>query len=168
VLRAWTRHVKIWGDVGTVIEAWAVYKSSEFRQAYIERYADVYTLSDAERSSLYAAQTDAARRAFEFHVAAQTTNYKWNDLERSNSAWRVSLVDATGAELTPKRIEPLRLPELYETQFFPDRTEFSRSYLIRFDRAEADAAGFAGPRSGRIVLRIASPLAKAELVWQAK
>jgi hypothetical protein len=101
-------------------------------------------------------------------VAVQMTNYKWNDLEKETSAWRISLVDGAGAEIAPRRVELLKLPELYETQFFPNRTEFSQTYLIRFSRAEAEAAGFGGPSTGRIALRIASPLAKNEIVWESK
>jgi hypothetical protein len=164
----WSRHDKQWVVFqGTVIEAWALYKSWEFRQAYVEHYAKVYSLSDAERTALYNAQREAARQSYEFHIAVQTTNYKWNDLDRETSAWRVALVDGTGAEIAPRHIEQLRLPELYESQFFPNRTEFTQTYLIRFNRAEAEAAGFVGPASGRITLRISSPMAKTELVWQS-
>jgi hypothetical protein len=169
VLRDWTRHAKT-VDVsqGTVIEMWVTYKSWEFRQAYIERYASVYSLSDAERTALSNAQKEAATQTYEFHVPVQMTNYKWNDLDKQSSPWRVSLVDATGAEIAPRRIELLKLPELYETQFFPDRTPFTMTYLVRFSRADAEAAGFGGPSTGRLTLRIASPLAKAEAVWVAK
>ena len=55
-----------------------------------------------------------------------------------------------------------------EARFFPNKTEFSRTYIIRFDRADAEAAGFSGPRSGRLILRVVSPLARVELTWQAK
>jgi hypothetical protein len=169
VLATWTRHAKEWKtDIGTVIEVWSVLKSSQFRQAYVERYSKIYSLPEAERRSLYTAQMDAARTTFEFHVTAETTNYKWNDLERASSPWKVTLVDGTGAELAPKQIEVPRLPELYETQFFPNRTAFSRSYVIRFDRAEAEAAGFAGLRSGRLILRVVSPLARVDLLWQSQ
>jgi hypothetical protein len=168
VLRTWTRHAKVVEDVGTVIEVWGLYKSWEFREAYIERYAKVYSLSDAERKSLYDAQLEASRQSYEFHVAAQTTDYRWNDLERGTSPWRVTLIDGAGAELAPRRIEAPRLPELYETQFFPNKTEFSRTYVIRFDRADAEASGFGGPKTGKLTLRVASPMARVEPVWQSK
>jgi len=169
VLGNWSRHAKaVVVYEGTVIETWGVFKSWEFRQAYIERYAKVYSLSESEKAALYHTQREAARQTYEFHVAVQMTNYKWNDLDKETSPWRISLVDGTGAEIAPRRVELLKLPELYETQFFPNRTEFSQTYLIRFSRAEAEAAGFGGPSSGRIALRIASPLAKNEIVWESK
>jgi hypothetical protein len=169
VFTRWSRHAKaVVIYQGTVIETWAVYKSWEFRQAYVERYAKVYNLSETEKAALLNGQREAAQRTYEFHVAVQTTNYKWNDLDKASTPWRVSLVDGAGAELAPRPIEQLKLPELYETQFFPNRTEFSQTYVIRFTRAEAEASGFGGPGTGRITLRIASPLAKNELVWETK
>ena len=169
VLATWTRHAKtVVVYQGTVIEMWAAYKSWEFRQAYIERYAKIYSLSDTERAALLHTQQEAARQTYEFHVAVQMTNYKWNDLDKEASPWRVSLVDGAGAEIAPRRIELLRLPELYETQFFPNRTEFSMTYLIRFNRTDAETGGFGGPGTGRITLRVASPLGKAEVTWEAQ
>jgi len=169
VFTRWSRHAKaVVVHQGTVIESWAIYKSWEFRQAYVERYAKIYNLGDTERTALLNAQREASRQTYEFHVAVQMTNYKWNDLDKANSPWRISLVDGAGAEIAPRRIELLKLPELYETQFFPNRTEFSQTYLIRFTRAEGETSGFGGPASGRITLRIASPMARNELVWEAK
>jgi hypothetical protein len=168
VFKAWTRHVKVISDQGTVIETWALYKSWEWRQAYIERYAKVYSLTDAERQTLYRSQLEALRGAYEFHCDVQTTNYKWNDLDKETSPWRVSLLDARGAEVAPKRIEVLKLPDLYEMEFFPNKTEFTKTYIIRFARADADAVGFAGPASGAMTLRFASPVAKAEPSWQSR
>jgi hypothetical protein len=167
VLRTWTRHDKVVRDVGTVIEAWATFKSWDFRQAYVESYASAYAIPEADREALYNAQLVAARKSYEFHVVVQTTKYQWNDLEKERTAWRVALVDGAGAVVEPSAVEPHKLPEPYETQFFPYRTEFSRTYVIRFNKEDADAAGFSGPKSGRIVLRIASPMGRAELVWES-
>ena len=55
---------------------WATYKSWDFRQAYIEQYAETYGLGEAERRALSQAQLQAARTSYEFHVSAQSTDYR--------------------------------------------------------------------------------------------
>jgi hypothetical protein len=168
VLHTWTRYQKrVRLDVGTVIEAWAVLKSWEFRQAFIENYSGVYRLSAEDRAALYKAQLEEARGTYELHLVVQSTRFEWNDLDSDSSPWKVSLVDGSGAEVRPSSIRANRLPELYETTFFPYRSEFSRTYVVRFDRAATDEAGFRGPTSGRVALRIAGPLGDVELVWDS-
>jgi hypothetical protein len=62
----------------------------------------------------------------------------------------------------------VKLPELYESRFFPSRTEFTRTYQISFARPASGGQPFAGPASGRLTLRFASPLGRIEFVWDAK
>jgi hypothetical protein len=54
-------------------------------------------------------------------------------------------------------------------RFFPTRTDFSRTYIIKFPKtaAEPDAHPFQGAASGRIILRVAGPLGRNELVWDS-
>lgn len=164
---AWTRTGKLVQDIGTVLEGWATLKGPEFRQAYVAKYAAVYALSDSEREGLTKAQILAAQSTYEIHLIAQSTSDRWNDLERRTSPWRVSLVDGTGAELGPTSIKVEKFPELYERNFFPDRTPFSRSYTLKFARPEGSDA-FVGPSSGRLILRISSPQGHVEFVWETK
>ncbi len=167
VYENWTRHAKLWQwDVGTLIEAWATYKSWDFRQAYVAQYASIY--EDSDRAAILRSQLEASRASYEFHVAVQTTTDQWNDLERKNTPWRVTLLDATGAELGPTSIQVVKLPELYESKFFPSRTEFTRSYEISFAHPSNGGQPFAGPASGRLILRFASPMGRIELVWDGK
>ena len=168
VYENWTRHAKLVRDVGTVIEAWATYKSWGFRQAYVSQYASIYGLSDSDRATLAQAQLDASRASYDFHVAVQTTTDKWNDLDRKSSPWRVTLLDATGAELGPTSIQVVKLPELYETRFFPSRTEFTRSYEISFAHPGSGGQPFPGSASGRLILRVACPMGQIDIVWYAK
>ena len=168
VYEAWTRHAKLWQEVGTVIEAWATCKSWDFRQAFVAQYAGVYKLSDADRATLLRSQLDSSRANYEFHVAVQTTTDKWNDLERKNTPWRVTLIDADGVELGPTSIQVMKFPELYESQFFPNRTEFTRTYEIVFARPGNGGQPITSAAAGRLVLRIASPMGQIELVWDAK
>jgi hypothetical protein len=103
--------------------------------------------------------------AYEFHVTAQASNYKWNDLEKSSSPWRVTLLDVLGHELSPEYIRVEKLPDAYEGAFFPKRTPFTKTYAIRF-AAPADAAAFTGIKSGAITLRLTSPIGRVELEWR--
>jgi len=167
VYQNWTRHAKLVQDVGTVIEAWATYKSWDFRQAYVAKYADVYDLPDHDRAALLNAQLEVSRSTLEFHVAVQTTTDRWNDLERKSSPWRVTLLDGTGLELGPTSIRVLKLPEIYESHFFPERTEFTRTYEISFARPTGGQP-FPAHTGGRLTLRIASPMGRIDLIWIAK
>ena len=168
VFEAWTRHAKMLEDVGTVIEIWATFKSWDFRQAYVAKYAKVYDLADGERSALAKSQMETARAIYEIHLVAQSTNDRWNDFDRRTSPWRITLLDGTGAELAPTSVKVEKLPEIYEYEFFPTRTLFSRTYTLRFVRPEGKEESFTGPESGRMILRVASPMGKVEVAWDAK
>lgn len=165
---AWTRHVKLVQDIGTVMEVWATFKSWDFRQAYVAKYAKVYDLADDERQSLEKVQLDTARAVYEIHLVAQSTNAGWNDLDSKRSPWRLTLLDGTGAELAPTTVKAERLPDAYEGEFFPSRTPFSRTYTLRFVPPEDAQETFVGPPSGRLTLRLASPVGKVEVTWEAK
>jgi hypothetical protein len=164
VYERWTRYDFAMRDVEKALEVWATYKSWDFREAYVERYAATYSLSDTDRATLRNAQRDALHKAYEFHVTAQSANYKWNDLEKSSSPWRVTLLDALGHELPPERIKVEKLPDAYEREFFPAKTPFSRTYSVRF--VPQQNSEFTGIDSGSIVLRLSSPIGRIELTWR--
>ena len=166
VYERWTRHDFALHDVEKSLEVWATYKSWDFREAYVERYASIYSLSDGDRTLLRNGERDAFHRAYEFHVTAQSANYKWNDLEKSSSPWRVTLLDALGHELPPEagKIRVEKLPDAYEREFFPAKNPFSKSYNIKF--VAPPGTDFDGIKSGAIVLRIASPIGRIEIAWR--
>jgi len=168
VFEAWTRHAKLVQDIGTAMEVWATFKSWDFRQSYVAKYAKVYDLADGEREQLAKSQQETARAVYEIHLVAQSTADRWNDFDRRTSPWRITLLDGTGAELAPTSVKVEKLPEVYESEFFPTRTLFSKTYTIRFVRPEGAAESFLGPQSGRMILRVASPLGKVEVAWEAK
>ena len=61
-----------------------------------------------------------------------------------------------------------KLPDAYEGEFFPTRTPFSRTYTLRFVRPDGAGDTFVGPASGQLILRLASPVGKVEVTWEAK
>jgi hypothetical protein len=166
VYERWTRHDFANHEVDKALEVWATFKSWDFRESFIEKYASIYNLSDAKRTELRDAQLDAYHEAFEFHVTAQSAKWEWNDLDKRGSAWRVTLVDALGHELPSERVLLDRLPDAVESTFFPAKTPFTKSYNVRFIRP-APGGDFAGVKSGLITLRISSPVGRIDLVWKS-
>jgi hypothetical protein len=167
VYERWTRHDYATEQVvDKSLEVWATFKSWDFREAYIEKYAAIYSLSDAKRLELREAQHDANRQAFEFHVTAQSANWDWNDLEKASSPWRVTLLDALGHELPSERVRIEKLPDAYEREFFPAKTPFTKTYSVRFNMP-GPGADFAGTRAGALTLRFASPIGRIDLVWKS-
>jgi hypothetical protein len=167
VYNRWTRHEQVLLEADIALEVWATYKSWDFREAYIEKYAEIYNLSDTDQKALRASQQEAVRHAYEFHVTAQSTRYTWNDLEKQDSPWRATLVDALGHELAPDSIKVLKLPDADEATFFPAKTPFTKTYAIRF-LVPADGTTFSGGKSGMVTLRFASPIGRADLEWRGK
>ena len=167
VYQRWTRHQIALHEVDIALEVWATFKSWDFREAYVERYSSIYSLSDTDRSALRQSQLEALRNGYEFAVKALSTKYQWNDLEKTSSAWRVSLIDALGHELPAEQIKIEKLPDAYESTFFPIADPavgaFVKSYRIRF--AMPAAGEFVGVKSGALTLRIVSPLGRVDLVW---
>jgi hypothetical protein len=165
VYERWTRHEKVLHDVESALEIWSTYKSFDFREAFVAHYAQAYSLTDADRQRLRHAQSEAAAAAYEFLVTAQSANYRWNDLEKKNSPWRVSLRDRAGHELGAEAIKVEKLPEMFEREFFPAKTPFTKTYSVRFVRPSSRDEDFAGDKSGMITLRFSGAVGHADLTW---
>jgi hypothetical protein len=168
VYERWTRHGKVVHEVDAALEIWATYKSPEFREAFVAHYAAAYNMTDDAREAIRRAEREAGAAAYEFVVTAQSSNYKWNDLEKKSSPWRVLLLDGAGHELMADQITVQRFPDLFEREFYPAKTPFSKTYLIRFLRGAAHEDGFTGERSGEIILRFAGPFGRGDLRWSVR
>jgi hypothetical protein len=164
----WTRHETVVHQLELVLEVWSTYKSWDFREAYMAHYAELYGMEDEARERVRQVNKDAAASAYEFVVTAQTNNYKWNDLEKKSSPWRLSLVDGLGRELYPEPIKVEKLPEMVEREFFPVKTPFTRMYTVRFARPAGGDGEFSGERSGTLALRVSGPFGRTDLVWTSK
>jgi hypothetical protein len=167
VYERWTRHQKVLWDSEAALEVWATYKSSDYRDAFVASYAEAYSLIALDRDRLLQSQRDLASASYEFLVTAQSANYRWNDLEKKNSAWRVTLVDGLKHELGPDELKIVKLPDMFERAFFPVKTPFTKTYSVRFSRSVGKDDEFSGDRTGVVVLRIAGPLGHADLIWSS-
>ena len=98
-------------------------------------------------------------------MTAQSANYKWNDLEKSSSPWRVTLLDALGHELQAEPIKIEKLPEAIRARVLSGQDAVLED-LQRALRRAAATSDFAGIKSGSLTLRIASPVGRVELTWR--
>jgi len=162
----WTRHETVLHETDTALEAWATYRSAEFREAFVARYAEAYQLDAGETERLRQAQHDAAALSYDFIVTTQSNNYKWNDIEKKNSPWRVSLIDGAGHVITPDELREERFPDLFHQAFYPSKTPFSKTYSIRFNHSVEHDDAFPGERTGSLTLRLAGPYGHLDLVWR--
>lgn len=168
VYRRWTRHDTVIHEVESALEVWATYKSMDFREAFVAHYAAAYSLNDADRERLMQSQREAAAASYEFLVTTQSANYRWNDLEKKNSAWRVTLLDGAGHEIVPEELKIQKLPDIFEHEFFPVKTPFTKTFVARFSRTAGKDDGFVGDKTGRITLRFGGPLGHADLTWSSR
>ena len=165
VFQRWTRHETVLHETDTALEAWATYRSAEFREAFVARYADAYQLDPGETDRLRQAQHEAALAGYDFVVTTQSNNYKWNDIEKKTSPWRVQLIDGAGHVVTPDELREERFPDLFQQEFYPSKTPFSKTYSIRFNHSVEHDEAFLGERSGSLTLRLAGPFGHLDLVW---
>ena len=161
----WTRHQKNVTEMGTLVEVWATFKSPQYREAYLAKYAQVYALAPSDQAVLAKAEAEDHASHLVFVLTVQSTEFSWNDLEDPDSAWRFILEDGYNNQRRAPEVTVQEFPEPYNLVFHPEMTPFTRTYLVRFPRPAVSA--FSGEQSGVLTLKLVSPLGGAELEWRA-
>lgn len=156
----WTRKAKVRSLYQEAMQLAAVYKSPAWRLAHAEKDAEARGLAGAARDQRLAqAQTDAAG-PIELELIVTTWDRRENDLERGEkSAWRVRLLDDSGAEIAPLEIVKDKRPMLTLRAEFPAMGDFSTAYIARF------------PKKGdpqTIRLRVSGERGGVTLEWPAR
>ncbi len=109
-----------------------VFKSAEFREAAMRKYAKDYQLSEEDlKAKLFEAEQDYEEGP-EFQVILYTYDRKWNDLELKNSVWRVKL-ESGDQSFDPVKITKIKLDAI-NTAFYPYNDPWTMMYSVRFPR----------------------------------
>ncbi len=171
VLRRWTRegHVYTLNGLEDQLAATATYQSWDFRWAYAIRYAADFRLSTDDRTQFLQTSLGALDREHEFYVALYTQAFRWGELTRPTSAWRVLLVNDRRQEVAPVHIDPIQRPGALERTYFPYTTEWRQVYRVRFPRTlRVSGQGeveVLPPGTRYFILRFSGPLGSSDLVW---
>lgn len=171
VLRRWTRegHAYTLNGLEDQLAVTATYQSWDFRWAYAVRYAADFRLSTDDRTQFLQTSLGALDREHEFFVALYTQAFRWGELTRPTSAWRVLLVNDRRQEVAPVHIDAIQRPGALERTYFPYTTVWRQVYRVRFPRtvrvAGQGEVEVLPPGTRYFILRFSGPLGSSDLVW---
>lgn len=163
VLKRWTRHRRIIKHFDTNLEVNVTYLAPEMVAAHAAVHARDYRLTRGERRRFLAKRLAEVQDRHEFFMAATTADPKWNDFDRKETIWRITLEDDRGTRVTPLAVTNLSVTEVHRV-YFPYVTVFHRIYHVLFPR-KVGGRPYVTPESRWFKLIIASPLGDTELAW---
>jgi hypothetical protein len=162
----WTRHDKANADFVQAIDAFATLESPEWRAAYAAERAKRLALPAEDAKKLADEERAAGDKAWEIVLLVSTYKPAWNDLNKPvRSMWRVALAGDEGREVVATTIREDKRPREVLAQYFPDITEFHRAYIVTFPKTTTEGAPLVSGDGSRLVLKIASAVARVEMVW---
>jgi len=150
--REWSRRGVVRDGLESETQVVALFKSPQWRSAYVERYAHVFGLTAEERQKMQADQLKAGQEATEFVLAISSTYPENARLTHRLNQWRVLLQDGdTTSE--PLEIRPLKVHASQLEAFYPDYHPWQRYYGVRFTKVSLEPISllFTGP-AGRFTL----------------
>ncbi len=164
----WTRDQDVFdfGRLSDILAATATFESSEFRWAYVVRYADDYSISTRARTDMLRASLADAQEHHRFFVTLAGGNLREADLTDARSAWRVLLVDPSGEITTPLEIERVRRPTPLERTYFPSVSAQRLAFRVVFPARRLDGTTSIAPGAAFAILRFTGPFGQVDLTWR--
>ena len=165
VLRTWTRSEKIYQGLENKLFITATYHSPELRRAVAVAFPDIYGHGGKITRRELVDLTGDVEQFHNFFVAMFTPDTKWNDLNKTDSIWRLVLSTSNGIATQPGQISQIKVDENLRA-VYPYLSRFDRAYLVRFPLTDAMGRVLLKPDSTWFTLRISSALGAAELTWR--
>ena len=133
VLNQWTRKDALYSQFDTKVVINTTYKNYAFNKAYLDEYARIYNLTDAERKRREEMTADFSKNSTEFFFYASMANKEANDFDRPNSIWSVYLIDEKGKRIEPLEIRRIEKISTMMEEFFPYINKYYGScYSLKF------------------------------------
>lgn len=118
-----------------VITAHATFWNATMREAFIREMSGRFRLDAASEKNLASQELQENETYFVFVVSVATREFEWNELERANSMWRMTLESNDGKlQETPQKIEVVSTRDERWPYFYKHMDAFTRTYRVRFLR----------------------------------
>jgi hypothetical protein len=152
-----TRRTDLYDGFEHRADIWTIRLTPAVREERVRRLAAWLHWPPADLEAKLAEERDVGAKWDEFIVFLYTANRKWNDLDATESIWRIEL-DMGGGEEVLGRAQSLERTATFDA-LFPMGGAFDIAYLLRFPRNDTELL----PRPG--VLRFASALGELRLPY---
>ena len=162
VLESWTRSDEIYHDLDSVLFSHATFHSSELRRAFGLRHPNVYGPGSEEAARLALTRMDA-EQSHEFFLSAATGDPSWNDFDRPDSIWRVTL-QTDESQPVDGQVDRVKTSANLRI-IYPFITDYAKTYRVRFPLAK-DGQALITPQTKVLRLFIISALGTAKLQWR--
>lgn len=171
IFEHWTREKQVFNldTMENPLTVSATFRSWQFRQAFVERYADDYRLDAASKAELLAGQRSEWEAWNEFLVASTATNQKWADFSREDSAWVMALTNDLGQEVALASLEKVSKPSPMLRTYYPFISVYRKTFILRFPRLLPDGSTpVLSGGIGSFSLVFSGALGRAELEWKVE
>jgi hypothetical protein len=173
VLGDWTRRDSVYALFEHKMNVTATFITPPLRRAFQARFPEIYGYGGSVTRKELVDLSQKTEETLNFFVAIYTPEDKWNDLNKPDSIWHVTLqpvlsIDApdetTTSRIDALAIERVKIDENLRT-VYPYLTSFDQAYIVRFPAATKDTQLLVGDKEVVLRMRIASSFGAARLNW---
>jgi len=158
-LDAWTRTKALHSELETRAEAFATFKSPEFRAASAKAYARLYDLTEEQVRTRREVLEEMASEFDEFFVYVAMPDHDANDFDKSGSIWKIYLFDDRGSRHQPMEIRRINKVTALVTSFYPYVNPYhGNCYTVKFPPGSV-------PKGKPFRLLFTGVLGGIELAW---
>lgn len=167
VLDRFTAQREIYDLFDTRLFAATTYQSEAFRRAKTQREALFKRLPQDVYQAALAEELAEAREHHEFFLGVHVNERKYDDFDRPDTIWRISLRTPTG-EVIPTDVERLGRGDEAMRAYYPYMDTFWTAYRVRFPITNAEGQPTIPEDAETIVFRLSSSLGHDDFTVQAR
>lgn len=165
----WTRYGSYLRQLDTTLRLYATWRGPRYDAAHIAKRAKMFGLPPRDVEALRRQREASRAKELTFVLVAATHDIGWNDFDRRQSHWRLSLRNDRGEQVAPSTIKQHRRVTATHLAFYPHlRKLFHLRYTVRFPRATPDGKPLVDASTKSLTLRASGALGKVELTWKLR
>jgi hypothetical protein len=167
ILARYSARSEIYEGFDTRLFAATTFQAPALREARVRRTAEFQRTPSQSVEAQLAEEKAEAEREHAFFLGVHANDYRYDDFDRRNSIWRVSLLTPSG-EVRPATIKRVGRANLDMRALYPYMGAFWVAYQVSFPTVLADGTPVIPPGTEKVTLRLASTLGAADLVVNAR